>query len=257
LDADHPGSGVLIARRSTHELLRGQRAADLKLIPLRSTLSNAARARSIQPAGLTQDVLIDLHEAAEGSAERKSIRTASLLLSEAQKRFPEIMTKLPHPLEPIRAEAAPRYLVPSQLEREIDALEEKAARKCFIEITDEHETVADGTRIGVRTSLRALVDGFIRSDRLDPDADSFLHLLDDREALKAAVRVQVERVRRGEIVPRHAATLVRRIPIVLDRNGISSSEFRRQIAKVAELKAPRGGYVMPERTKRFCRANCR
>jgi|TARA_R110000850_G_scaffold277075_1_gene422151 hypothetical protein len=237
-----------------HELFGGKRDADLKLIPVSSTLSNAARARRIQPTGMTQDILIELHKAAEGSAERLSIRKASQLLSDAQAIFPEVAARLPHLLEPICADESPRYLVPFQLEREIDALEEKAARKGFIEIMEERETVADGTRIGVCTALRALVDGFIRSKCLDPEADSFLHLLHDREALKATIRVQVERVRRGEIVPRHAATLVRRIPVVLDRNGISSKEIRCQIAQVAELKAPRGGYKMPKKTKRFCRA---
>lgn len=236
------------------ELLGGKRAADLRLIPVGSTLSKAARARGIQPAGMTQAILIELHEAAENSAERLSIRTASRLLSEAQAIFPEMATRLPHPLEPIRADEPPRYLVPFQLEREINAVEEKAARKGYIEITDEHETVADGTRIGVCTALRALVDGFIRSGHLSPKAESFVHLLRDGEALRSAIRVQVERVRRGEIVPRHAATLVRRIPVVLDRNGISSTEIRSQIAQVAELKSPRGGYEMPARTKHFCRA---
>lgn len=237
-----------------YKRLGGKRAADLKLIPLRSTLSHAARARGIQPTGLTQDLLMDFHEAAKGSAERSSIRAASRLLSEAQERFPAIAAKLPHPIEPICADAATRYFVPVQFEREIDELEENAARKKSIEITDEYEMVADGTRIGMRTSLRALVDGLIRTGHLDPKANSFLPLLDDEEALKVAAKGLVERVRRGEIVSRHAATLVRRIPVALDRNGISSTEFRRQIADVAEFKAPRDGYEMLRTTKRFCRA---
>jgi hypothetical protein len=237
-----------------HEFLGGKRGADLSMIPLSSTLAKAARVRALQPSGLTQDVLVEMHEAMATSSERLSIRNASRLLSNMQACFPEVAARLPHLIHPVLPEAAPRYRVPFQLEHEINALEEAAAHKEYIATVDESETVADGTRIGMRTSLKALVDGLIRSGHLDPEADTFRHLLVDETILAAALKIQAERVKAGEIVPRHAATLVRRLPIIFDRNGISSINLRGLIAKTPEFKMPRSEETMTAKTKKFCQS---
>lgn len=237
-----------------HKLISEERAADLLMIPLRSTLTKAARARGIQPSSLTQDALAEIHDAMSSSSERLSIRNASHLLSHAKAASWEVAARLSPSICPIRPKETSRYFVPAQLEHEINSLVKKASRKQYIEVTGEYETVAAGTRIGMVTSLRALVDSFIQSDRLDPNANSFRPLLSDKEALKAALRVYVKRVREEDIASRHAATLVRRLPIVFDRNGISSSELRNLIGGVPEFKLPPADKTMTPETIKFCRA---
>ncbi len=237
-----------------HELLGGDRSADLSTIPLFSTLTKMARARGIQPSGLTQDVLVDMHDTMASSSERLSIRNASRLLSNAQACFPEVAAKLPHPIDPVIPKNTPKYLVPGKLKAEISLLEATAANKRYVKVADARETVADGTRTGMNTSLRALVDGLIRSGHLDPQKDTLRSLLIDKTALDGALKVHIERVRAGEIVARHAATLVRRLPSIFDKNGIPSTDLRALIADAPEFKLPPSEEVMTEKTQKFCRS---
>lgn len=236
-----------------YDLLGGDRQANLSMIPL-CTLMKAARARSIQPSGLTQSVLVEIHDAMASSSERLSIRNASRLLSNLQACCPEVEVKLPHPIRPIKPEAAPRYLVPFQLEHEISMLEETAANKRYVKVADARETVADGTRTGMGTSLRALVDGLIRSGHLDPAANTFRPMLTNKAALNAALGIYTARVKKGEIVARHAGTLVRRLPAIFDKNGIPSADLRTLIAKAPEFKLPRREEMMTQKTKQFCQS---
>ncbi len=236
------------------ELLGGDRSADLSTIPLCSTLTTAARARGIQPSGITQDVFVEIHDEMASSSERLSIRNASHLLSNAQARFPEVAAKLPHPIHPILPKKTSKYVVPVELEIEIDQLEETAAHKRYVKVADARETVADGTRAGMRISLRALVDGLIRSGHLNPQKDTLRPLRLDKAALKGALKIYIERVRAGEIVARHAATLVRRLPSIFDKNGIPSTYLRALIADAPEFRLPPSEEVMTEKTQKFCRS---
>lgn len=237
-----------------YKLLGGDRKAAVAMIPLRSTLTKAARARGLQPSGLTQNALVEIHDAMLSSGERSSVRKASRLLSSLQACLPEVAAKLPHPLHPVQPKATPTYLVPLQMAHEIAALEETAAHKLYVAIVDARETLADGTRTNMNISLRALVDGLIRSGQLDPEADTFRPLLTDETALEAALGIIIERVRKKEIVARHAATLVRQLPSIFDKNGIPSAELRAMIAKYREFRLPRSEEAMTARTKHFCQS---
>ncbi|WP_295046786.1 hypothetical protein [uncultured Paracoccus sp.] len=137
-----------------------------KLIPLRNTLTTAARRARLRPADLDQRVLMDLYDDAKKS-ERLSLRTVSRMISMGQKASPAIARRFPHPIHPIEADGAFRYAVPEHLAAEIEHFVERAARKKYIRVKKIHDYVKPGTRTGMRTTMRAVVDGFIATGHLD------------------------------------------------------------------------------------------
>ncbi|WP_372922018.1 hypothetical protein, partial [Roseovarius sp.] len=73
------------------------------------------------------------------------------------------------------------------------------------------------------------------------------------EALADLLGHIVDRIGENGITSRHATTLVSRLPVILDRNGIDSTLLRDLIKEVEELGHHSEKAGMPEKTKRLCR----
>lgn len=223
-----------------------------KLIPVRSTLTMAARRAGLQPSDLDQRALLWLYAEAE-KGEKGSLRSASRLISMAQEKSADVACWFPNPISPIPAEGAFRYAVPEHLVSEVEHFVELAARKKFIRAKKLYEYVKDGTRIGMRTTMNAVVDALIATGHLDPSANSFAPALEQPAVLEDVLGHMARRVEDGEIRARHATTLAGRLPVMLERNGIEVGDLRKKIKEVEELAYYPKKAGMPEATKRFCR----
>ncbi|MBY6157464.1 hypothetical protein [Pseudooceanicola nitratireducens] len=224
-----------------------------KMIPIRNTLTMAARRIDILPAELDQFVLMRIYDAAKKS-ERKSIRKASERIAYGQQACPDIARRFPHPITPIVADGVFRYAVPAHFNFELEEFVEKGARIRFIRAKKIYEYVADGTRVGMRTSMRAMIDAFIATGHLNPHANSFSACLENPDALADMLGHIVARIGDDGITARHATTIVARLPIIFARNGIDDAVLRGLIKEVEELGHHSKKAGMPERTKQFCRA---
>jgi hypothetical protein len=224
-----------------------------KMIPFRSTLTMKARWAGHRTVDLDQTNLLAIYSDAKKS-ERPSLRAASRMISDGQKLSQEVARMFPHPIQPIEADSAFRYFVPEHFGEELEEFIERAARKKYIRAKKIHEYVKPKTRIGLRTAMRAVVDALIATGHLSPQANSFAAKLEDPEALADMLGHIVARIGEDGITARHATTLVARLPVMFERNGIDSGELRGLIKEVEELRYHAGKAGMPERTKRFCRA---
>lgn len=223
-----------------------------RMIPVRNTLTMAARRAGLRTIDLDQLALMGLYENAKKS-ERLSLRTASQRISDAQKVSPEIAGLFPHPIQPITADGAFRYLVPEHFNAEVEDFVERAARKKYIRAKKIYVYVEDNTRTGMQTTMRAAVDGLIATGHLDPCAKSFTAPLENSEALADLLGHIVDRIGDSGITARHATTLVGRLPIIFDRNGIDPRVLRELIKEVNELGQHSEKAGMPEKTKQLCR----
>lgn len=224
-----------------------------KMVPIRSTLTMAARRTGLGPGDLAQSALMELHDAAKKS-ERTSLRTASRMISEGQKTSAAIARLFPHPIRPIEVDGAFRYNVPAHFATEIEEFVERAARIRYIRAKKVHEYVKDRTRTGLKTTMHAVIDGLVATGHLDPRANSFALVLENPEALEDLLGQIVDRIGEDGITARHATTLVSRLPSILDRNGIESRVLREIIKEVEELGHHSDKAGMPDKTKRLCRA---
>jgi hypothetical protein len=231
--------------------IRG-RYSKQKLVPVRNTLTMAARRAGLKTSELDQSALLGLYENAKKS-ERLSLRTASTLISKAQKESPEISGLFPHPILPIKADGAFRYFVPEHFNAKIEEFVERAAQKKYIRAKKIYEYIKDGTRTGMQTTMRAVVDGLIATGHLDPRANSFIAPLENSEAMADLLGHIVDRIGDSGITARHATTLVSRLPTIFDRNEIDSGDLREMIKEVEELGHHSEKAGMPEKTKQLCR----
>ena len=260
-------TGADVARKATRELeddwsAAGEHLGGLdmfnnscgvqRLIPIRSTLTNAARREGLRTRDIEDARFRDLYEKA-GKGEKRSLRSASALLATIWSSEPSTRMWFPHPITPIVAEGPFRYEVPPQLEAEIDHLVEMASRKRYIRVKDAYEYVSDGTRTNFRTTLNAVTDALIATGRLRRDANGLAAVLDDPDALDEVVGHVVRRVEKGGIVARSATSLMRRLPIILDRNGIASAQIREAMNEVDELREDATKAGMSKPAMRLCR----
>ena len=88
--------------------------------------------------------------------------------------------------------------------------------------------------------------------RLRQNANGFASVLEDPDALDDLVNHTLERIEAGKITARSATSLIGRLPVILDRNGIDSSHLRKAIAEVDELRQHPDKVGMPLSTRRFC-----
>ena len=223
-----------------------------RLIPIRSTLTNAARRGGLGTRDIDDARFRDLYEEARGG-EKRSMRSASALLATLWSSEPSTRRWFPHPITPIEAPGPFRYEVPPQLEAEIEHLVEMASRKRYIRVKDEYERTSDGTRTTYRTTLNAVTDALIAVGRLRRDANGLAAVLDDPDALDEVVGHVVRRVEDGGIVARSATSLMRRLPIILDRNGIDSARLREAMSEVDELREDATKAGMTKRAMGLCR----
>ena len=223
-----------------------------RLIPIRNTLTNAARRAGVQPAGLRQETLLELHNEACKS-ERLSLRRAPKLIAELQGSGADVARWFRHPIEPIEAEGAFQYNVPAQLKDEVERFVENASRRGYNEVLEIHYFVKPRTRTGYRTTIQAAIDALLATGCLHPQAKTFAPVLKQKEALRKLARHMVERVKTGKIKARHAATLMSRLPVILKRNKIDPKNLRKFIAGVDELKQPVGRSEMTKPVKNLCR----
>ncbi|MDW3118008.1 hypothetical protein [Roseovarius sp.] len=229
------------------------RNSQRKIIPIRSTLTMAARRAGLAPGDLDQSALMDLHDDAKKS-ERTSLTNASRMISEGQKASTAIARLFPHPIRPIEADGAFRYNVPAHFATEVEEFVERAAKVRYIRARKVHKYVKERTRPGIKTTLHAVIDGLIATGHLDPRANSFALVLEDPAALEDFLGHIVDRIGEDGITARHATTLVGRLPTILDRNGIESRGLRELIKEVEELGHHSDKAGMPDKTKRLCRA---
>ena len=222
-----------------------------RLIPFCSTLTMAARRAGLGTREIDQDKLQALHDEAV-SNDKRSLRSVSELIAELQSTTAAIWTWFPHAIAPIEAAGAFHYQVPSQLAAEVEHFVELASRKRYIRVKKKHEYVELGTRINYRTTLHATVGGLIAVGRLRQDANGFASVLEDPDALDDLVNHTLERIEAGKITARSATSLIGRLPVILDRNGIDSSHLRKAIAEVDELRQHPDKVGMPLSTRRFC-----
>lgn len=222
------------------------------LIPINNTLAMAARRVCLRTSDIDQVRLQGLHDAAH-KAEKRSVRSASVLIAELQSTTSEIWKWFPHPITAIEAEGGFQYEVPTQLEAEVEAFVETASRKRYIRVKKKYDYVSDGTRTNFQTTMHAVIDGLVRVGRLRRDGNGFACVLEDADALDDLVNHMVERVEKGEIVARSATSLMRRLPIILDRNGIDSTHLRAAMSEVDELQQDATKSGMPVSAKRLCR----
>jgi hypothetical protein len=223
-----------------------------KLVPITSTLTNAARRANLRTVDIDDSKLSELHDEAKKGAKR-SIVSASKLIARLQTTTSEIWAWFPHPITPIEPEDLRRYEVPSQLVAEIEEFIEKASRKKFIRLKNSYEYVSEGTRINYRTTMHATIDGLIAAGRLRRNANGFASILEDSEALDALAIHMIARVEAGDITARHATSLMSRLPVILDRNGINSDHVRTTIKDAEELCVDAKQAGMPEAAKKLCR----
>ena len=209
--------------------------ASKRLIPVVNTLTMGARRAGLSTRDIDQSTLQKLHDASHGN-EKRSLRSASELITELQSTTSTIWTWFPHAIEPIEAEGAFHYDVPPQLEAEVAHFVELASRKRYIRVKKLHEYVSKGTRTNFTTTMHAAVDGLMAVGRLRRDANGFACVLEDPEALDDLVLHALERVEQGKITPRSATSLMARLPVILDRNGIDSAHLRKALAEVDELQ---------------------
>ena len=233
------------------DTIKGRNSSQ-KMIPIRSTLTMAARRASLGPGDLDQSAFMELHDDAKKS-ERTSLRSASRMISEGQKKSTAIARMFPHPIQPITVTGPFRYAVPAHFATEVDEFVERAARIRYIRAKKVHEYVKDRTRTGLKTTLHAVIDGLVATGHLDPHSNSFALVLEDPLALEDFLGHIVDRIGEDGITARHATTLVGRLPAILDRNGIESRVLREMIKEVEELGHYSDKAGMPDKTKRLCR----
>ena len=126
-------TGADVARKATRELEddwseAGEHLGGLdmfsnsgggqSLIPILSTLTNAARREGLRTRDIDDARFRDLYEKA-GKGEKRSLRSASALLATIRSSEPSTRMWFPHPITPIEAPGPFRYEVPPQLEAEI------------------------------------------------------------------------------------------------------------------------------------------
>lgn len=221
-----------------------------RLIPVNSTLTNLARHANLQPADLDQPALMELYARANKN-EHQSLRSATRLLSQLQTSSAIVAARFPHPIVPIEAEGAYRYNVPLNLQPEVEHFVEHASRKRYIRAKKIHEYVAPMTRTGFRTTMHAVVDVLVATGHLD--SGTIAEALRSPAALEDVVGAIAARVESGAICARYATTLIHRLPVILERNGLEAALLRELIAEIDELKQHADKAGMPERVKRFCR----
>ena len=224
-----------------------------RLIPIRDTLTDAARRAGVQPAGLSQDTLLELYNGARKS-ERVSLRKASKLIAKLQGSGSDVAVRwFRHPITPIEAKESFQYNVPKQLKEEVDRFVKNASRRKEIRAKGIHEYVASTTCTGYRTTIHAVIDALLAKGRLDPQAVAFVSALKDPNALRDVVGHMARRVETGEIKPRHATTLIWRLPGIMKRNDIDPTHLRGLITEVRELNEHPDDAEMPEHIKDLCR----
>lgn len=222
-----------------------------RLIPICSTLTQAARRARLQPQGIDQAQLLKLYDEAH-KGEISSLRKASELIAELQSTTPSIRAWFPSAIVPIEACGPHRYEVPAQLQAEVEHFVELASRKRYIRVKKRHDYVEDGTRTNFRTTMHAVVDGLIAVGRLRRNANGFSNALEDPEALDDLVSHTLERVERRDISARSATSLMARLPVILDRNGLSSEYLRAALKEVDELQQHPEKVGMSPAARRFC-----
>jgi len=131
-----------------------------RLIPICSTLTQAARRARLQPRDIDQVRLRQLHDEAH-KGEISSLRKASELIAELQSTTPSIRAWFPGAIVPIEARGPRRYAVPAQLRDEVEHFVELASRRRYIRAKRTYEYVKDGTRTNFRTTMHAVVGGLI------------------------------------------------------------------------------------------------
>ncbi len=223
-----------------------------RLVPITSTLTNAARLAGLRTVDIDDAKLVELHQEAKKGA-KGSLMRASKLIAHLQATNSEILAWFPRPITPIEPEDLRRYEVPPQLRAEIEDFVEKASRKKYLRLKNTYEYVSEGTRINYRTTLHATIDALVATGRLRRDANGFASVLEDPEALDDLVTHMVARVEDGDITARHATSLMARLPVILDRNGIDATHLRGTIREVEELRYDAKKAGMPETAKKLCR----
>jgi hypothetical protein len=223
-----------------------------RLIPLKSTLTNAARRAGLRTVDVDNATLLEMH-AEEKKGAKDSLVRVSKLIAGLQATTAGILAWFPHPITPIEPESLRRYEVPPQLRTEIEDIVEKAAQKKYIRVKNKYEYVSEGTRINYRTTMHAAIDALLTVGRLRRNANGFASILEDPEALDDLVNHMVSRVEDGDITARHATSLMARLPVILDRNGIDSGHLRAAIKDVDELRHDAKKAGMPVSAMRLCR----
>lgn len=246
-DDDWSACGAWLKRLDAYQGLKAK-----PLIPVINTLTNAARHAGLRTADIDNTILLQLHAQAKKSAKNSLVR-ASKLIARLQVTTPDILTWFPRPITPIVPAPLHRYDVPSQLRSEIEEFVEKASRKKYIRVRNKYEYVSDGTRINYRMTLHATIDALVTVGRLRANANGFANILEEPDALDDIVRHFIMRVETGEITARHATSLTRRLPVILDRNGIDSAHLRDSLKDVAELQHDAKKAGMPASAIRLCR----
>ena len=227
-----------------------------RLIPLRSSLTMAARLAGLEPGDLTDNAFRALLDGVHDQGARESLRRASALIArlQADPARGEVWRWLPHPIAPIEAGSRVTHDLPEHFLAEIEEMTEVAARLRYVTVKQCWEHVAAKTRDNYRNTLRALAGALAEAGRIAPEANGLRPVIEDPAALAAALRVWLGWLEAGRWAESTAIRYAGRLPCILERNGIDVAALKGLIDEVDEFHDSLEKRQMGEETRAFCRA---
>lgn len=227
-----------------------------RLIPVKSTLTNAAQRRALRPQDITQEHLLGFHNGTSVSGERKSLRDASALVAilQANPDRKEIWTWFPHPISPIQANGNSTYDLPDHFVKEIEDMIERAARLSYVRVKKTWTYVGDRTRSSYRETLRSFVAALMATGHLRRTDNRIADVLESEAALTDALGHWLHRFEKGELASNTIIQYAGRLPAMFDRLGFETGTLRELISETEEFCSTTENRQMADDTKEFCKA---